>query len=178
MFVLSAEDVAVLKDLLRWWRAQPENGLPPKEQDRVNQASDVYVAKPPSSGIPPRVDTKPGKATCDIYKIDKQDDLVAIPGLTKVVYNLSNTWIQSDYVSVEKLKSGKWVAGVEGGLGSTGTGTGTSTGDTCVEVLAGIYLDRIPPTVATQVDYVLGISQDGCLVKIPLEICPETTGTG
>ncbi len=149
------------------------NGLP--ERGLPNQAADTYIAQVPAGGIPPLVRGSPdvpGSVSCDIYKIDEgvgtgsTAELAAVPGLTKTIYNLSTTRINSRYVIVSKTKDGRWVTDDTDG---TEDGTGTGTGTDCVSVLAGVDLNTLPEE--TSPSYALGLDSNGCLVKIPVADC-------
>jgi len=78
----------------------------------------MYIAKPQTSdGIPALTnDNEPGKADCDIYRIDPDtEELVAVEDddgnpVEKEVYNISEAPIGQDWILVEKTKHGKWVA--------------------------------------------------------------------
>jgi len=86
----------------------PNTFLPPE----------VYLAKPQDSGGIPGLanDDEPGSATCDIYKLDDSDPpaLVAVTGLERTVYNLSQSDIGQDWIVVVRTKFGKWFALLSG----------------------------------------------------------------
>lgn len=115
--------------------------------DDVPQAPEVYVARTPAGGIPALVEQagtgiadQPGSATCRVYRLLPQAGgkrLRPIPGLTKLVYNLSNSPIGAfRWVLVARDKLGDWFVvaiypvpdapfsgGGDTGTGDTGTGT-------------------------------------------------------
>ena len=118
-------------------------------------APEVYIALPPSGGIPALQRTSsagtgsgtattaqewdtPGKATCQIYKIVEDSarvpNLIAISGLTKPVYNFSPSIVAQDWISIQRTKFGHWTP-VVGGSGCESQNTiwdiiitGTPTG--------------------------------------------------
>ena len=93
------------------------------EEDHLTP--ETYVALPQSAGGIPGLTTGPpdvpGSDTCDIYKINADDELVDA-GFTRKVYNLSTTVIPQDWVQTNRTKYGKWLA-VIGGTSSVGIAT-------------------------------------------------------
>jgi hypothetical protein len=85
------------------------------QEDPLHMAPETYVALVPDAGIPALSDItgtggdSPGSATCSIFKVDANGDLVGY-GFTKTVYNTSTTAIDDTYVPVTRTKGGKWVA--------------------------------------------------------------------
>jgi hypothetical protein len=97
------------------------------------QAPEIYVAKTPTGGIPAMDQAEdtgtgtgtvdldsPGSADCDIYRIEfatptSSPTLVAISGLTRTVYNLTNSAITDEWVLAHKDKWGFWCASAGGG---------------------------------------------------------------
>lgn len=135
------------------------------------QASDVYVAVPPSGGIPARTAETPGSATCDIYKIVGGSLVDA--GFDLLVYNISNQIIPKfdercsasdyvNYISIKRTKFGFWITGAHDDSCPTDTETGTGTGIDCPGIPE-VDLDDL--TEDANSDYTLGFT-DGCLVKV------------
>lgn len=137
LYGLNNADVALLRELIRDYRDRrinsPSRGRADHGFDDTSeghQSTDVYVCQVPPGGIPAltlgagtAADT-PGKATCDIYRINDDQELVALQNVSKMVYNVATIDITSDWASVHKTKGGKWL--VAAGVGQT-TGTGTIT---------------------------------------------------
>lgn len=135
--VISDADWEVLKRLV----AANQNLLQSSQRPLTNNqfrdgddsmAPEVYIALVPAAGIPgldsatsgsgsdnpPTEGDRPGSASCNIYKIiDGQ--LRPIPGLTRTVYNLSESTIDSDWITVQREKFGTWLASVGGGGSSS-----------------------------------------------------------
>lgn len=138
---LSDEDVKVLKELLSWKKNQPParrtrplgDGL-----DRTIQTPDVYIALPPTDGIPaltraqefvgtssgssdvPNENDRPGVALCTLAMITNVDS--SLPTLTELseigmqyVYNLSHSVIGQDWIHIHRDKFGRWLAITGGG---------------------------------------------------------------
>lgn len=83
-------------------------------------APEVYVAKVPDAGIPARVGTVPGSATCDIYQLIPPEvgtgAITQVEALQKTVSNLSTTIVKPDsgtqlWVPVIRDKWGSWLVG-------------------------------------------------------------------
>ena len=153
---LSDRDRAILQQMITWWKNVRVNTFKGGHPTHKFQSPDIYVALPPSGGIPaltlsgssPGVGDTPGSATCDIYRIDSSGDLEAITGLDKTVYNLSFVKIQFWWVIVERSKQGKWLAinpgsvgfdrcncTLKGAITSSGTGSVTFTVDNVVATM-------------------------------------------
>lgn len=178
MRFLSESDVRVLRKVVRQVLSE-SRGESPRTQHNSNQASDVYIAKVPAAGIPaltigsPDV---PGEAECDIYRVSVTGtagdaEMEQITGLTKTVYNLSTTRIDSRYCIVSKTKRGPWIAQDVGAAELTGTGG-------CIDDIDGVDLSTIPiadltdtGTAPNQLAHFLGIDEDGCMVRIPFRRC-------
>ncbi len=163
-FFLSAEDVVVMRQVVDWFR-KSHGELPQPEPISAFQSPDVYIAKTPDGGIPARDGDTPGNAECDLYRI--QDGELSSMGITRKIYNLSLAIIEDEYISVMRTKGGAWILCAGQGIESTGTGTST---DECIDTLLG----RVLSTLAQDPDprYVLGLSDDGCMVKISTGVCP------
>ena len=167
-YLLSEDDVRFLRKLRSWFDRYLVGAESNEYVRRSNQASDVYIAKVPTAGIPALSEAgtggdSPGSATCQIYKIDDTGSLVDA-GFSLTVYNLSREPIDSKYVPIYKTKFGKWVAHTEEEFG---TGTGTGTGTALCEWLD---IDNIP-TTGTPL-YILAMDGAGCLYKVLVAECP------
>lgn len=152
---LSDRDASLIQQMLTWWRSVrvniPKSGRLPHKF----QSPDIYVALPPSGGIPaltlagssPAAGDTPGSATCDIYRINSSGDLEAITGLDKTVYNFSLAKVQQWWIIVERSKQGKWVTvnptigfdrcncTLKGAITSSGTGSVTFIVDNVVATM-------------------------------------------
>ena len=109
-----------------------------------HQAPEVFIAKPQTSGGIPRLlpagtgtgtdqfgttesgsaYDEPGKAECDIYKIltdsvSGDPELHQMTPFKQVVYNLSSTDLNQEWILIIRTKSGKWIASPTGGNGAT-----------------------------------------------------------
>lgn len=135
------------------------------------QAPEVYIALVPAAGIPALsasgtgvgAGDTPGSEECDIYQI-VSGSLVAISGLNKTVYNLSDAEIAEGWITVIRDKFGKWIANVSGG------------GAVVDECEYGIDIAAL--LESTNPSYVIGVSAVGCLVKVPVLLCNQAaTGT-
>lgn len=135
--VISDEDWMVLKKLVEQNRNTLQN--PANRPSSIGQylagddsmAPEVYIALPPSGGIPaldsitagtssdnpPAEGDRPGHAVCTIYQI-VNGELKLMSGLTKTVYNLSESEIAQDWILIQRDKGGRWVA-VQGGSGAS-----------------------------------------------------------
>ena len=128
------DEKSILRDLIKNHRA--EITRPPlSTSERTHQAPETYIAKPQTAaGIPGLLPTgvgtgtdvsgseydEPGVAECDIYRIQVNQttgdpELQAIPGLSKMVYNLSTTDLPQSWLTITRTKSGRWIAVVGGG---------------------------------------------------------------
>jgi hypothetical protein len=117
---LTDEDHRLLKDMINDRKGGRVNSPSRSsqlfsEQDANHQAPEVYVAMTPVDGIPARVDTTPGSADCNIYRI-VNDLLEKVFSFTHKVYNLKDSDIDGDsYISVKRDKYGTWLADTGGG---------------------------------------------------------------
>ena len=123
-------------------------------KDTEHQASDVYIVYTPSSGIPavsgastgtgtPVTGATPGKATCEVYRMDEQDSgdpILIDAGFELEVYNSSSTAVDGNaWVRAVKSKSGFFFAESPGAsvragsvraICDTNSGTGSNDIDT------------------------------------------------
>lgn len=135
--VISDADWEVLKRIVSANQNLQQSSQRPLTNNQFRDGDDsmspeVYIALPPDSGIPgldsaasgsgsdnpPTEGDRPGSAICSIYRIIN-GELRPIPGLTKRVYNLSETAIESDWITVHREKTGIWLASVGGGSSSS-----------------------------------------------------------
>lgn len=123
-YVFTEDDRQKLLELYhrdRNYTANVQNRPPsvPSEFDDY-YAPEVYIAKVPDAGIPARVGTVPGAATCDIYQLIPPEvgtgAITQVEALQKTVSNLSTTKVKPDsgtqlWVPVIRDKWGSWLAG-------------------------------------------------------------------
>ena len=136
LFFLNKDDRDALQLMLTWFKQRRSNLQSRSPLDLPGRSSDTYIAIPTlSDGIPPLVRTgtatgtfpefntdTPGYANCDIYQIVDIGDgsPIIIPlEFSVVVYNLSQSTISQDWITVNRDRFGTWLAIVGGG----GTGT-------------------------------------------------------
>lgn len=134
IYGLTKADVDFLKELKRAYGGGRQN--PPSSRlgydifDDSPQAPEVYIALVPSGGIPanegdpellPGTGTEldlnqgdtPGSATCQIYRII--GGVLYSCDFSKVVYNLSASAIDEQWITVIRDKFGNWIAQTGGG---------------------------------------------------------------
>jgi hypothetical protein len=176
------QEMQVLREVIRANLSTRQNPPIAKTSDDLGaQSPEVYVALPPSGGIPgltrvgtdtdpdPAAGDTPGSATCDIYKL-KKDGTLTIAFKDRKIYNFAETSVNFDWILVTRDKFGTWWAIVGAGEDEEilGTGTGTGTLESCV-VIPGVDFSDVD--LVTTLTHVLGIS-GGCLVKIAVTACP------
>lgn len=209
----SNDDRILIQELLDERKRQSLNAPLEKEQDRPSSSPEVYVCKPPPNGIPPLTIRMPyypdipGQADCDIYRIDintstGDPELIEVSNVSRTVYNVSLSWIDTPYKIINRDKYGKWVAECPCGGDTTGTGTPpTGTGSvpptgtgtepptgtgTSLPTGTGTGTGTSIPCTAFPFEtsggeavYALGLDANGCLTVIALQQCPSnSTGTG
>lgn len=162
---LSFDDLVILRWLVQEKRKEQKSpinrqGIAPG--DDTHQAPEVYIALPQeSTGIPAMTrgigtgsggtDT-PGSATCDVYKI--VDGELESTGLSKEVFNLTDSAIPHDWILILRDKFGRWVvppvgsAAVRFQITQSGVGTGTGTDDDAAAVYrtshpSGLYAQQV-----------------------------------
>lgn len=174
-FFLNEEEARDFQQMRRWFRDVGLSGDLISRQftgqhfseNEDHQAPEVYVASVPGT-IPPLQFVvggadRPGSATCQIYKLNPSGELIRVPGLTKVVYNLSLVAVDSPWIVISRSKYGYWYVDCPctlgpptgtgtgtTGTGTTGTGTGTDTGTGTGDGntgTAGDCCDDIPTTL-------------------------------
>lgn len=151
-------------------------GSSKQQRGRPNGRASTLVAKVPPSGIPPLTlgspDT-PGAAYCEIYRLvtvgtsGGGEAEVEAMGFSDWVFNLSTSRIESRYTLIHENRGGEisgFVA-INNGLEEQ-TGTGTF----CVVEIDGNRFDELH--TETNPSYVIGIDANGCLVKVPVGVCP------
>lgn len=167
--LLTDDDIALLQEIIREVRhGRKGAGRSTEQRTHTNQASDIYIAKVPASGIPAITlggTDKPGSAQCYTYRINANDELVPIGSHQEKVYNLSTQRIDSYYALITKTKDGKWI--VQETTGEDKTGTGTE----CISSLGGHVLDELTTGTPGSSVYLLGIDTDGCLKRYPSGTC-------
>lgn len=129
-FTLSEADRDKIMEALSWIKGRrfntPQHGsLTPSASD--SQSPEVYVVKTLGEGIPAlelggSYDI-PGKATCDIYRIDSDDNLVGIL-YDQEVYNISLSALPADtYILGIRDKHGNWIGVDTSSSGGSGSAT-------------------------------------------------------
>lgn len=139
--VITDEDWNILKKLVEQNRNQLQSPITrPTANSQFmdgddSMAPEVYIALPPADGIPgldsitvgsgtdnpPAEGDRPGHAECNIYRI-VDGELKLVSGLTRTVYNLSESTIEQDWILIERDKFGTWVP-VVGSRGGSSEGT-------------------------------------------------------
>lgn len=127
---LSEDDLRILQRVIDRERRQIINAPALTSTERWDQGEDhqapeVYVALPPSGGIPASTVTPisgdvPGSADCTIYQVLIESGtprLRPITGLTKKVYNITDTAVSRVWTPVSRDKFGRWIALAGGGGG-------------------------------------------------------------
>lgn len=84
---------------------------------RWNQITGI-IAYTPSGGIAARSGTSPGKATCDVYRIDDSETLVNVKdnegnNESVTVYHIGSSAVQGNTYIQAKLIYGMWVVDME-----------------------------------------------------------------
>jgi hypothetical protein len=160
---LTPEDFRVLMRLLEWWKRQPQGELP-GELPRAFPAPDHYVALTPSGGIPGRSGTIPGSAECDIYKINTDEELEAVPDFSKTVYNVAQgTVAGSSYVDISRDKYGRWLA--------VSTGAGNDEAGSCGSTINGIDVENLALVSPSEMAHFLVTTTGGCIGRLPKQSC-------
>jgi hypothetical protein len=141
MFTLSEPDYRLFREMVQAHQRTRANGSQVGlggQLDEGFQASDVFVARTPSGGIPGLEQfagtspDEPGSAVCQVYKITQVQGvgdyrMVKIPGLTKTVFNLSARDVAGyAWVPILKTKGGPWIVVNDPEPTSEDTGTGTA----------------------------------------------------
>lgn len=124
LHLLTDADVEILKELVAWRKGQNVPQIRVSERDPEIPAPEVYLAKPPSTGIPalqrtastPSSGDIPGVAECQIFRI--YDLGTGTPVMEessasdKRVFNYSTSEIsgEHEWISIIRTKDGKWVA--------------------------------------------------------------------
>ncbi len=172
-YYLSESDLAVLKEMLAWYKRQPGNTQNRHGDSSIDfadhPAPEVYVAFTPLAGIPALVDATPGSATCDIYRILNGVLVPAGSPLQRTVYNISQTTVVGGtYVKVERDKWGSWVTEAEAFVVIPACQTLTYVSKVCFSSQQVEYTTYDPKNCA--------LSQPFCKTN-PDTCCPSGTST-
>ena len=142
MYALSETDYQHFREMVQERQRTRTNGSQVGlggQLDEGFQASDVYVARTPSGGIPGLEQfagtspDEPGSASCQVYKLAQfqgvgAHKLLKITGLIKTVFNLTTHDVAGDaWVPILKTKGGPWIVigDADEAVTSEDTGTGT-----------------------------------------------------
>lgn len=164
LYAFTPEDMRLLKEVVEREKNRRKGSKPALsgKNEAPHMASEHYVAKVPSGGIPGRAGTGLGSASCDIYSVNPDNGMLTlISNEAKTVYNLSEvdiTQAASEYVAVTKTKSGAWLVDYKSDGSCTGTGT-----DCCLQHLGGIKLEDLPIVDADEPGLLVLVILDGCL---------------
>ena len=122
VFALSESDKRILQEVLTEMKQGRVNKPIENTTPQDLGSPEVYIALPPSGGIPALSPTggigtatgspaeagdTPGSAECDLYRI--LDGTLRSTGKTKTVYNLSEKAITQIWISIRRTKFGLWV---------------------------------------------------------------------
>lgn len=138
LHLITSDEAMILKQVVKEFRNKRKNNPTTNTFQQIHYAPEVYIAYPPSGGIPPlerAADTgtsvpgtaagdydRPGSAECDIYRIIKDandiPELLPVTDVSRTVYNLTTTRISQDWISIKRDKWGSWLADT-GGSGTT-----------------------------------------------------------
>lgn len=133
---LTADDVRTIREMRRWMQTNGQAGTvrpvymhkPP----RTVSAKRLKLIKAPSGGIPGRVGTLLGKATCDVWREDTNTDQIKDSTLDITVYNwtTSAACTKGDRYGLAGWCNGAWYIIAEdcndtGSATQPGTGGGT-----------------------------------------------------
>lgn len=172
-FLLTEKDRDLVNELLaeaRRARRNPPLRMVPSQEDP--QAPEVYIALTPALGIPALVADEnygtgtgsgtgtlmggantPGSAECSIYRIlqtEGVDDLWAVPGVTRKVFNLSETAVPGNrWVKVSRDKFGSWLVDIDptaqagGGGGIDGIVMGELDGSPTLADITTVLVDQV-----------------------------------
>lgn len=128
VFALSESDKRILNEVLREMKQGRVNKPIENRTPQDLGSPEVYIALPPSEGIPGLSPTggigtatgspaeagdTPGSAECDLYRILANQTTgtpeLRATGKTKTVYNLSEKAITQIWISIRRTKFGLWV---------------------------------------------------------------------
>lgn len=132
---LSESDGEKLMEMWNWFKNQVNGPTPTAATRNTKYTPDVFIAKPPSGGIPPLSECvgtgtclgtgsginydSPGIATCTIYRVDTSNNFQLIPSIRKPVLNLTQSTITDDWITVVRTKFNEWIALVSGSSSSS-----------------------------------------------------------
>lgn len=113
---LTESDAEILREIVQDYRTRPRNSRSRGEQFTVSGSPEVYTAKLPTAGIPARVGTIPGQATCDIYYTDvttpNTPTLTVATSVTRLVFNIYPVAVYGTgtiYTRIQRDKFGRWL---------------------------------------------------------------------
>lgn len=148
--VLSQSDIALLREIVTHYRQLVQAGVGNGGSEQDLQASDVYIARAPTEGIPALTIEGytgtseglggeipvPGYAECQIWRVSElvldSSTLSQVGYLTKLVFNVAQVAIEGDtFFPVVKDKHGIWFA----------THSAASGGGGCTNVIR--YISKI-----------------------------------
>jgi len=120
--VLTPAERVKFQRMYEWYLREEKSRIRPVNMTTPVLGNDLYIAAPPVGGIPARSGTTPGRAECQVWKIDKDhaNRTLILAHPDEVVYNVSETVITDDYVIISKTKYGRWVVLAGGGAGKKG----------------------------------------------------------
>lgn len=105
-------DIAILRKLVEKEKTESPRSLGYRDTFSYGDLAtpDIYIAKAPDEGIPPRVDDVLGAADCEIYRIDTEKKLKSTLITRSRVLNLTTSLIEGkDYVVINRDKYGSWL---------------------------------------------------------------------
>lgn len=113
-FFITEADHSLIQGVIRAVRSRRLNTPQHSAQVPVSQSPELYVAKVPNGGIPARVGTRPGRATCEVYRLSEASDPLDLfledAQFTLTVYNITScVATKDDYLPIWRDKFGKWI---------------------------------------------------------------------
>lgn len=130
-FYLTEKDRETIVGLIRSELHGYGNPRRDREHELDGYAPDLYIIKVPTDGIPKREGTTPGKAECELFKLQAADEVIAVQDreyeLTAVMQvdgsNPLKIWVfniypskiskpsdSDSYIKVQRDKFGTWLA--------------------------------------------------------------------
>lgn len=205
-YVLNDNDRRLLEETMREVKQWRQERAKETQGSFPDAGPQIYVAKVPSGGIPgmtfldyntgtgtsggEETPYQPGEAECQLFVMQLDDmgsPLLWPSGKTRVVYNLSEYPVESQFAIVHKTY-GLWVVDQTGrATAGTGTGTGTGVGSVCTPFTTirvksmSLAVNNTKLRIEREIEKQLS---NGCNTITPispllLDICCEVdTGTG